>query len=103
MGGVDHSERRSCTLGGARDANVASIRSTYEDARDEAVRYLLHREARSAAAVGQNDGIRFIRGRDTPGERKPGTVAWKPGDSEEDDKSMGSKEDEPRDGDRTAG
>ena len=41
--------------------------------------------------------------RDMPGERKPGTPAWKSGASEEDDKSMGLKEDEPKDGDRTAG
>ena len=37
--------------------------------------------------------------RDIPGEQKPGTPAGKPGESEEDDKSMGSKED----GDRTDG
>ena len=59
MGDVDYSERRSCTLGDAREANMASSRRTYEDARDEAVRDLLHRVM--GAAVGHNDGNCFIR------------------------------------------
>ena len=61
MGGVDDSERRSCTLGDARDANVATSRSTHEGARSEAFRELLHREARIGAAVGHNEGVRVLR------------------------------------------
>ena len=81
MGGVDDSERRSCTLGDARDANVATIRSTREGARGEAFRELLHREARSAAAVGQNEGVRVIRWKGRAGGTETGGTGVETGDT----------------------